>query len=63
VVRWLTRGPWRKWIIAYSSARSCDGGTGATYVLLRTSRPAQRALEKERFSHRAKRSAISKKGA
>lgn len=32
---WLTRGPWRKWIIAFSSARSCDGGTGATYVLLR----------------------------
>ncbi len=32
---WLTRGPWRKWIIAFSSARACDGGTGATYVLLR----------------------------
>ena len=35
VVEWLTTGPWRKWIIAYSSARSCDGGTGATYVMLR----------------------------
>lgn len=35
VVQWLTTGPWRKWIIAYSSARSCDGGTGATYVMLR----------------------------
>jgi len=35
VLEWLTRGPWRKWIIAYSSARSCDGGAGATYVLLR----------------------------
>ena len=32
---WLTRGPWRKWVIAFSSARSCDGGAGATYVLLR----------------------------
>jgi DNA-nicking Smr family endonuclease len=35
VVQWLTTGPWRKWVIAYSSARSCDGGTGATYVMLR----------------------------
>ena len=35
VVEWLTRGPWRKWIAAYASARLHDGGTGATYVLLR----------------------------
>lgn len=35
VVEWLTRGPWRKWIVAFASARSCDGGAGATYVLLR----------------------------
>ncbi|HOD35908.1 MAG TPA: Smr/MutS family protein [Syntrophales bacterium] len=35
VVEWLTTGPWRKWVTAYSSARSCDGGTGATYVMLR----------------------------
>lgn len=35
VVEWLTMGPWRKWVIAFSSARSFDGGTGATYVLLR----------------------------
>jgi len=35
VIEWLTHGPWRKWIIAYSSARLCDGGAGATYVLLR----------------------------
>jgi len=35
VVKWLTTGPWRKWVTAYSSARSCDGGTGATYVMLR----------------------------
>lgn len=38
VYRFLTRGRWRKWVVAFSSARSCDGGTGATYVLLR-SRP------------------------
>ena len=35
VGRWLTRGPWRKWILAFSSARAVDGGSGATYVLLR----------------------------
>jgi DNA-nicking Smr family endonuclease len=35
VVESLTRGPWRKWVLAYASARACDGGAGATYVLLR----------------------------
>lgn len=35
VKEWLTRGAWRKWVVAYSSARKCDGGAGATYVLLR----------------------------
>jgi DNA-nicking Smr family endonuclease len=35
VVEWLTHGPWRKWVVAYASARGCDGGAGATYVLLR----------------------------
>lgn len=35
VVEWLQSHRWRKWVIAYSSARSCDGGTGATYILLR----------------------------
>ena len=32
---WLTQGPLRKHVIAFTSARKCDGGTGATYVLLR----------------------------
>lgn len=32
---WLTRGAWKRWVIAFASARACDGGTGATYVLLR----------------------------
>jgi DNA-nicking Smr family endonuclease len=31
----LTRGHWSKWVIAFTSARMCDGGTGASYVLLR----------------------------
>jgi len=35
VREWLTRTRWRKWVIAFASARSFDGGTGATYVLLR----------------------------
>jgi DNA-nicking Smr family endonuclease len=47
VVEWLTRGPWRKWVVAYSSARYCDGGAGATYVLLRK-RPMTRRLRRQR---------------
>jgi len=47
VVEWLTRGPWRKWVAAYSSARICDGGAGATYVLLRP-RPVSKRLKIKR---------------
>ena len=47
VIEWLTRGPWRKWVVAYSSARRCDGGAGATYVLLRP-RPVSKRLKKRR---------------
>ena len=32
---WLKRGPYRRHVLAFTSARSCDGGAGATYVLLR----------------------------
>ena len=42
VREWLTYGQWRKWIMAFSSARLCDGGAGATYILLR-----QRPLTKQ----------------
>ncbi len=42
VREWLTCGPWRKWVMAFSSARLCDGGAGATYILLR-----QRPLTKQ----------------
>ena len=31
---WLERGPFRRYVLAYTSARPCDGGLGATYVLL-----------------------------
>jgi DNA-nicking Smr family endonuclease len=44
VEEWLTRGPWRKWVVAYSSARKCDGGAGATYVLLRV-RPVSKRFK------------------
>jgi DNA-nicking Smr family endonuclease len=49
VVQWLTCGPWRKWVIAFSTARSCDGGAGATYVLLRR-RPLTKRYRK-RIKH------------
>lgn len=47
VVEWLTSGPWRKWVMAFTSARSCDGGTGATYVLLRE-RPLTKRYRKNK---------------
>jgi DNA-nicking Smr family endonuclease len=47
VIEWLTTGPWRKWVMAFTSARLCDGGTGATYVLLRK-RPATSRFKKNR---------------
>lgn len=49
VKQWLTSGPWRKWVIAFTSARSCDGGAGATYVLLRQ-RPVTK--KQRRDNHR-----------
>jgi DNA-nicking Smr family endonuclease len=32
----LLHGSFRKWIIAYSTARRCDGGLGATYIILKS---------------------------
>jgi DNA-nicking Smr family endonuclease len=34
---WIIRAMNRKWVIAFSSARMCDGGPGATYILLKKS--------------------------
>lgn len=45
VFSWLTRSAIRKWVIAFTSARSCDGGAGATYVLLRL-RPVTKRYRK-----------------
>lgn len=41
VKEWLERGPFRKYVIAFCSARPCDGGLGATYVLL-SSKPLKK---------------------
>ena len=38
---WLERGPYRRHVLAYASARPCDGGLGATYVLL-SQRPVKK---------------------
>jgi len=35
LVTWLTRAPLKRVVFAFASARSCDGGWGAFYVLLR----------------------------
>ena len=46
VCQWLTSGYWRKWVMAFASARPFDGGAGATYVLLRH-RPVTKRLRKK----------------
>jgi len=35
VINWLSSGPLSGYILAFCSARPCDGGTGAVYVLLK----------------------------
>jgi DNA-nicking Smr family endonuclease len=35
---WLTRGELAKAVLAFATARPCDGGAGAMYVLLRRER-------------------------
>ena len=47
VQQWLTTGPLRKWVMAFTSAMSCDGGAGATYVLLRN-RPLTKKYRKRK---------------
>jgi DNA-nicking Smr family endonuclease len=45
VAEWLMTGRWRKWVVAFASARRCDGGSGASYVLLRR-RPVPKRLRR-----------------
>ena len=47
MLEWLTRSAWRKWVIAFASARAHDGGAGATYILLRE-RPVSGKMSKSR---------------
>jgi DNA-nicking Smr family endonuclease len=47
VSQWLNSGKWRKWVVAFTSARMCDGGAGATYVLLRR-RPLTKRHQRRR---------------
>ncbi|QER42493.1 Smr/MutS family protein [Thermodesulfobacterium sp. TA1] len=47
VKEWLEKGPFRKYVIAFCSARPCDGGLGATYVLL-SSKPIKKSTKKSR---------------
>jgi DNA-nicking Smr family endonuclease len=41
---WLSRGSWSRLVLAFTSARPCDGGAGALYVLLRRQRDAKRPI-------------------
>jgi DNA-nicking Smr family endonuclease len=41
---WLARGQWARLILAFTSARACDGGAGALYVLLRRQRNLKRPI-------------------
>ena len=47
VFQWLSSGSWRKWVVAFTSARACDGGAGATYVLLRN-HPAKKYRDRKK---------------
>ena len=44
VISWLARGAWARLVLAFTSARSCDGGGGALYVLLRRRRDTKRPI-------------------
>jgi len=41
---WLARGQSARRILAFTSARACDGGVGAVYVLLRRQRHVRRPI-------------------
>jgi len=52
VSQWLSSGQWRKWVVAFTSARLCDGGSGASYVLLRRSPLTKRHRKRNRLPPR-----------
>jgi DNA-nicking Smr family endonuclease len=44
IIAWLARSTWARLVLAFTSARPCDGGAGALYVLLRRRREAKRPI-------------------
>ena len=44
LVDWLVRGRWARSVLAFTSARPCDGGAGAVYVLLRKQRDSKKQI-------------------
>jgi len=42
---WLARGSCARLVLAFTSARLCDGGAGALYVLLRRERASKKKIE------------------
>jgi DNA-nicking Smr family endonuclease len=44
VAAWLAHGAWARLVLAFTSARPCDGGAGALYVLLRRVRDRKRPI-------------------
>lgn len=44
LTNWLARGQWARLVLAFTSARPCDGGAGALYVLLRRQRNTKRPI-------------------
>lgn len=44
VTTWLARGTWARLVLAFASARQCDGGAGALYVLLRRQREGKKPI-------------------
>ena len=53
LVQWLNRGRWRRWVLAYTSARHCDGGVGATYILLRSRKSRKRIRPQHNWRRRS----------
>lgn len=44
LVDWLSRGAWARSVLAFTSARPCDGGAGALYVLMRRQRDSKKRI-------------------
>jgi DNA-nicking Smr family endonuclease len=42
---WLSRTAWARQVLAFTSARPCDGGVGALYVLMRRRRASKQPIQ------------------